>query len=469
MVARRSVAVGTAVAASAVAAGVARKGDVKAVVRWGTRDGLPHLLMKLAARKGDPFGRLNGDAALRAEPFALYAELRDAAPIVRGKVIWVTARHAVVEEILRAEEFRAGFPDELQPPAMQRLIAWARDDTALGPVERPSMLVENGADHTRYRRSASRAFTARAMAALHERVEEIAAELLDRLESDHRDGVAELVTEYAGQLPLLVIAEILGVPASMRETFLRWGRDIAPTVDFGVDYATFRRVEAACRALNAWLVVHFDSLRREPGDNLLSRIIVAAAEDAEKGGTGLDDTELTSIAGLLLFAGFETTVHLLSNGTVLLLEHPDQLASLRADPPGWKHAVEEILRMESPAQNTIRYPERDTVVQGVAIPRGTFVAPMLGAANRDPSVFVDPDTFDVKRANARDHLAFSIGSHYCVGAALARMEGEVGLRALFDRFPDLALAGEPRRKATQNLRGYDSVPIRLHARAPVVV
>jgi cytochrome P450 len=452
----RSVVSTSALAASAVAVAGARRADPKALVRWGTRDGLPHLLMRLAARKGDPFGRLNGDANLRADPYALYAELRAAGPIVPGKVIWITARHAVVEEILRAEEFRCGFPDELAPPVMQRLIAWARDDTALGPVERPSMLVENGSDHTHYRRAVSRAFTARAMAALHDRVEEIAAELLDRLERERGD--VDLVAEYASRLPLLVIAEILGVPVSMRETFLRWGRDIAPTVDFGVDYATFRRVEAACREINAWLLVHFERLRREPGEELLSRIIVAAAADVENGGPGLDDTQLTSIAGLLLFAGFETTVHLLSNGTVLLLDHPDQLEGLRADPAGWRNAVEEMLRLESPAQNTIRYPDRDTVVQGVEIPRGTFVAPLLGAANRDPAVFADPDTFDVTRANARDHLAFSIGPHYCVGAALARMEGEVGLRALFDRFPGLALAGRRPARRRRTSAGTTASP-----------
>jgi cytochrome P450 len=463
----RSVVATSAVATSVLAARLARRADPKALVRWGTRDGLPYVLMRSAARRGDPFGRMIADAALRADPYRFYDELRAAGPLLPSKVIYVTARHDVVAEISRSEEFRCGFPEELQPRAVQALMRWALDPSALGPVERPSMLVENGDDHARHRRSAARAFTARAMTALHHRVEEIAAGLLDRLEAEHRDGPADVVTDYASLLPLLVIAEILGVPATMRESFLRWGRDIAPSIDFGGDYATFRRVEAAVRELNAWLLGHFEHLRREPGDDLLSRIIVGAAEETDAGGRGLDDTELTSIAGLLLVAGFETTVNLLGNGTVLLLGHPDGLEGLRAEPAGWRNAVEEILRFESPVQNTIRYAVRDTSVQGVDVPRGMFIAPLLGAANRDPAVFTDPGTFDVTRANARDHLAFSLGAHFCLGAALARMEGEIGLRALFDRFPDLSLAGAPMRKPTQNLRGYDSVPVRLNALAVV--
>jgi cytochrome P450 len=164
---------------------------------------------------------------------------------------------------------------------------------------------------------------------------------------------------------------------------------------------------------------------------------------------------------LLLAAGFETTVNLIGNGVGLLTAHPEQLALLRAEPQRWPRAVDEVLRVDSPVQRTGRVAQRDTKVAGEQFRPNQVVILMLGGANRDPAVFPDPDRFDVTRPNAGDHLAFSSGAHFCLGAALARMEGEVGLRALFDRFPDLALAGPPRRRPTRVLRGYASMPVRL--------
>jgi cytochrome P450 len=164
---------------------------------------------------------------------------------------------------------------------------------------------------------------------------------------------------------------------------------------------------------------------------------------------------------LLLAAGFETTVNLIGNGAALLTSHPEQLARLRTDPAMWPGAVDEILRFDSPVQRTGRIAQRDTTVAGEPLRRGQIVVIMLGGANRDPAVFPDPNRFDVGRAGAGEHVAFSSGIHYCLGAGLARMEGEVGLRALFDRFPDLAPAGPPHRRPTRVLRGFDAMPVRL--------
>ncbi len=440
--------------------------DVKSLVRWGVQHAPPAVMFALGRRSSDRFAQLASNPALRADPYAFYAEMRAAGPLVAGRYALVTARYDVISELVRDPAMYAGFPEEALARPLRAAMGWARDPAVLGPVERPSMLVSNGPDHARLRRLASKAFTPRAVAALSERVEVLAAGLLDEMAAAHRDGsVADIAEEYARTLPMLVIAEILGVPTSMREHFVRWTHAIAPQTDLGIGYPTFRRSETGVRELYAWLDGHFEEVRRAPGEDLLSRIVVAGVQDAERGGVGLDGTELASIASLLLAAGFETTVNLLGNGTVLLLQHPAALAGLRADPSGWPNAVEEILRFDSPVQHTYRYPIADTVLHGVPAPRGKIVVLMLAGANRDPAVFADPDVFDVARPNAREHVTFSAGAHYCLGAALARAEGAIGLRLLFERFPGLALAGPRTRRRTQNLRGFDTVPVRLWSAA----
>jgi cytochrome P450 len=289
------------------------------------------------------------------------------------------------------------------------------------------------------------------------RAEEIADELLDQLAE--RDAV-DLVAMYCALLPVTVIAEILGVPTRDRERVLAFGAAAAPSLDLGLSWRQFRSVETALAGFDAWLGSHLDRLRREPGDDLLSRL-VAARED----GIGLTERELKATAGLVLAAGFETTVNLLGNGAALLHDHPDQLDLLRQDPSLWPNAVDEVLRFDPPVLLTGRSALRDTTVAGVPVAKGSVVTTLLAAANRDPEVFDDPGRFDVTRPNAKDHLSFSAGRHYCLGAALARMEGQIALQALFDRFPDLSLAGEPRRRSTRVLRGFDRVPVRLSAAA----
>ena len=205
---------------------------------------------------------------------------------------------------------------------------------------------------------------------------------------------------------------------------------------------------------------HFAHLRAHPGDNILSTLVHAHAAEGK-----LTQDELSATAMLLLAAGFETTVNLIGNGAALLVEHPDQRERLRAEPTLWPNAVDEMLRFDSPVQRTGRMAQRDTEVAGVPVAAGRPVMTLLGGANRDPDVFAEPQRFDVGRPNAGDHVAFSSGIHYCLGAGLARMEGEVGLRALFERFPDLALAGTPHRRATRVLRGYETMPVRLTATA----
>jgi cytochrome P450 len=202
---------------------------------------------------------------------------------------------------------------------------------------------------------------------------------------------------------------------------------------------------------------HLRNLRRDPGDDLLSRLVAMVDDD----GSGLTEDELLATAVLVLGAGFETTVNLIGNGVVQLLAHPEQRAVLADDPALWSNATDEVLRYDSPVQRTARRALRDTEVFGKPVSAGEIVVTVLAAANRDPGVFTDPHTFDVARPDAREHVSFSSGIHYCLGAALARMEGEVALRALFERFPGLRAAGPPVRRELRTLRGYARMPVQL--------
>jgi cytochrome P450 len=412
-------------------------------VRWATKHGFVRAGINAAARKGDEQARFFTDPAVRREPYPFYRMTRDTAPLVRGRLMWATARHDVATALLRNDAFGVGFTDRPLPAPLALMFRFSRRSSPIGPVDPPSMLVVDPPDHTRYRRLVSKVFTARAIEGLRPRIERTCDELL-------RDKPADLVADYAALLPVTVIAEILGVPLEMRHQFLAWGNAAAPTLDLGLSFPAYRRTEVNIRQVNRWLRGHFARLRAEPGDDLLSQLV--RLDD-------LSEDELLATAGLLLAAGFETTVNLLGTGAWQLMRHPDQLAILRAEPHRWGNAVEETLRYDSPVQVTARVCRRPAELAGERMEPGHAVMAMLGGANRDPAVFADPDRFDVTRANAREHLSFSGGVHYCLGAALARLEGEIGLRMLFDRYPDLRVDGEPRRRTTRVLRGFESLPV----------
>ena len=248
------------------------------------------------------------------------------------------------------------------------------------------------------------------------------------------------------------------MPDHDRPRILEFGELAAPSLDIGLSWEQYVRVEDGLDGFNKWLANHIRGLRDAPGDDLMSQLI-AASED----GARLNDAELRATAGLVLAAGFETTVNLLGNGIRILLEHPDQLALLLESPALWPDAVEEILRLESPVQLSARVARVDTEVAGQSVKSGELVILYLAGANRDPEVFVDPHRFGITRDNAAKHLSFSGGRHFCLGAALARAEGEVGLRTFFERHPDASLAGAGSRRDTRVLRGWSTLPIRLGA------
>jgi cytochrome P450 len=316
------------------------------------------------------------------------------------------------------------------------------------------MLVVEPPDHTRYRRLVSKVFTARAVEQLRPQVQAVADELLDELAGTPAGQPADLVERYATLLPVRVICRILGVPADQEARVLALGNGVAPSLDLGIGWPAYLQVQRSLHAFNTWLDDHLRRLRAHPGPDLLSQLV-----HLEDEGSRLDDVELRATAGLLLAAGFETTVNLLGNGTQLLLADPGQLAVLRAAPDRWPDAVEEVLRFESPVQVTGRGAVRPTTVAGVPVAAGAHVTLLLAAANRDPEVFTEPQRFDVTRENAREHLAFSGGRHFCLGAALARVEGEVGLRSLFERLPGLTAAPGATRRPTRVLRGWEHLPV----------
>jgi cytochrome P450 len=425
----------------------------RSAVVWWIRYGLPGLAIRFAARRGDLIARSAVDPAALDEPAEFYAQLRDMGPLAGNRLIGASAQHAVVNQILRSDSFRAN-PGGAPTAWLDKIMVRAIDPRALGPVDIPSLLAIEPPQHTRLRRLVSHAFTPRAIASYAEPIREIADALLDRAAA--RGGEFDLIEDYATQLPLSVIARIMGIPEDMNDELLGIGNDAALTLDPAMSWRDFRAADRAVRRAGVLLDEHIAALRRSPGDDLLSQL-VRMNDDGDR----LSDVELRVNTLLLIGAGFETTVNLIGNGIVLLLRHPEQLAALRADPALWSGAVEEILRYDSPVQNTARRALKATEVAGHAIGKDTVIGILLGGANRDPVKFPDPTSFDVRRANAREHLAFSAGVHFCLGAALARMEAETALRRLFERFPDIRLAGEPQRRPTRTLHGYRSVPVQL--------
>ncbi|QXV57581.1 cytochrome P450 [Amycolatopsis sp. TNS106] len=423
----------------------------KPVTRWSIGHALPRVALRAAARRGDLQGRLSVEASGGADLSGLFDEIRAHGAIATTRVGHVSTRHSACKEVLTSDAFKTVrfVPDN---PLLNRLVAWSASGL-IHPIEPPSLLASEPPDHTRYRKLVTRVFTARAVEQLRERTQAITDELLDGLAPANP---VDLVEHYCGLLPVTVISQILGVPPEERDKVLALGGAAAPSLDLGLPWRTFRTVEATLAEFDSWLTLHLEKLRENPGDNLLSKLI-AARED----GIGLTERELKATAGLVLAAGFETTVNLLGNGIALLTRHPGELAKLRANPELWSNAVDEILRYDPPVLLTGRLSARDTEIGGARIERGAIVTTVLAGANRDPEIFDDPATFDVERANARDHVSFGAGRHYCLGASLARMEGEIGLRSIFERFPDLRLLDGARRRETRILRGFETLPAAL--------
>ncbi|MUL76286.1 cytochrome P450 [Mycolicibacterium sp. CBMA 226] len=431
-------------------------------LNWFALHAVIRQLAGYGARRGDLQGRLIADPSVRADPGGFADELRNRGRMYRGRAAWITADHALVHQILRSEDFTVTQIGGTLPGVLGWLEGKTTVKGRLHPLLPPSLLSVDGEQHTRYRKTVSAVFTTRAVAALRERVQQAATGLIDELVSV-QNGTVDVVESYCSQLPVTVIADILGVPEHDRPRILEFGELAAPSLDIGLSWQQYLSVEGGLDGFNTWLSNHLRELRANPGDDLMSQLIAAS-----DGGARLNDEELRATAGLVLAAGFETTVNLLGNGIRMLLQHPDQLDLLLAQPDLWPTAVEEILRLDSPVQLSARIAKVDANIAGYYVLAGEPVILYLAGANRDPAVFPDPHRFDVTRANAGKHHSFSGGRHFCLGAALARSEGEVGLRTFFERFPDAQLAGPGTRRDTRVLRGWAALPIALgQARAAV--
>lgn len=424
-------------------------------IRWMALHGVVRGISAYGMRHGDPQARLIADPAVRADPAPFADEMRRRGPIVRGRALLMTFDHDVATDLLRSDDFRVSRLGGNLP----RPLRWVADKTDTGglhPLMPPSLLATEPPDHTRYRKLVSSVFTTRAVSRLRERVQDTADELLDSMDGG---GVVDIVDTYCAQLPVAVISDILGVPDADRQQILRFGELGAPSLDIGLTWRQYQEVNSGIHGFETWLTDHLRQLRRNPGEDLLSQIIQAS--EAGAAGEPLNESELRALAGLVLAAGFETTVNLLGNGIRMLLDHPEHLQTLAARPELWPNTVEEILRLDSPVLMSARVALRDTEVAGTPVQAGELVIIHLAGANRDPAVFTDPHRFDIERDNAGRHLSFSGGRHFCLGAALARAEGQVGLQTFFERFPDARAAGEGSRRETRILRGWSTLPIAL--------
>ena len=430
-------------------------------------DGLRHhVSQRLVARmmkRGDPeqyVYRLVMDPAVATHPFPLYEELRARGPVVATRSGVLVTGYDAAHALYRDNRLGHG-PEPESRPLIQRLLFPDHYADLVHPLEPPSMISVDPPAHTRYRKLVSRAFSVKKVEALAPRVAELADGLLEDL---LRDQQADVMTGYAAQLPVLVIAEMLGVPLGDQALFKEWGYDVARTLDATMSWAEVQAARSSLARLNTCFDDAFDQRRADPRPDLLTALV-----QAEVDGETLSRDELLSTALLLLVAGFETTVNLLGNAITHVCADPElQRAAPHGDDAWWDRVVEETLRFDSPVQFTGRVVlEPGVTVAGVDLQVGQHVVLLLGAANRDPAVFSEPHRFRPDREQ-EPHLAFVHGIHFCLGAALARLEGRIGLQRLFRAAPNLQL-GTPVRRPSSLLRGYRSMPATLDPRQVPVI
>jgi cytochrome P450 len=392
------------------------------------------------------------DPVFRRDPYPFYDRLRAEDPVhefLFGTL--VLTRYDDCVQLLRDPR---GSSDARKSDFFAEFLADQQDRLEFFQDRRPFLFLDPP-DHTRLRGLVSKAFTPKVVEGLRPRIEQLVGELLDAAAAA---GGMEVIEDFAYPLPVVVISELLGVPAGDHETFKGWSRDLARSLDpdFSVDAATITAVQATANEFAEYFRALIERRRSDPGDDLLSALI--AVEDQ---GDILTENELLATLTLLLVAGHETTVNLIGNGTLALLRHPDQLDRLRADPGLARSTVEEVLRYDSPVQMTGRTALEDIEVGGKVLPKGKQAVVLLAAANHDPAHFPDPRRIDVTRS-PNPHRSFSFGAHFCLGASLARLEGTIALAELARRFPRIELETDALvHKDTMVLRGLEAMPVRL--------
>ena len=389
--------------------------------------------------KSSPFS----DPGYKSDPYPLYATMRNQSPayltnLPDGVEVYMITRYADVQAALKDER-------------LVKDVRNARPQSGLDVnVKKQSMLKADPPEHTRLRSLAQKAFTPRVVNQMRSHIQEIADGLLDAVEPH---GRMDLINDFAFPLPITVITEMLGVPTSDQAKFREWSSAlIAPGSLSSESDKTVPEFKYLAQYINHLVVER----RKSPQEDLISRFI-----EAEEGGDRFTDGEVVATSAVLLVAGHETTVNLIGNGMLALLQNPQEFEKLKRDPALVKPAVEEILRLVNPVQATNRFAAEDLEIGGVKIPKGSHVMLVISAANHDPAFTANPDQLDVARGDVK-HIAFGLGIHYCLGAPLARLEGEIAFTTLISRFPNMRLA-DPSQKLEWRpgfeLRGLNSLPV----------
>ena len=383
------------------------------------------------------------------DPYPVYAAMRDRDPVHRSRLMnaWMFARHADVDAILRDHR---NFSSD---PRMGTLSP--KQQALLPPPDEFTMLFLDPPDHRRLRALVNKAFTPRAVEALEPRIRAILASLLDDIDDP---GSFDLMQAVAQPLPVIVIAEMLGVPPDDRARFKIWSDQRARLLEPTVSPRERAIAMVASSEFDAFFRTIIAARREAPEDDILSALV-----QAEDEGERLTERETLNMLRLLLIAGNETTTNLIGNGMLALLRNPDQLQRLREDPDLIPSAVEELLRFDSPVQATFRRALADCEVNGFELRQRDNIVVLVGSANRDPDAFETPDRLDVGRGEAA-HLSFGRGIHHCLGAPLARLEGRIVLEMLLERFAQIEPIGDrPRFRKSIVLRGLQSLPVRCVA------
>ncbi len=392
----------------------------------------------------DPLKPLNED--FLADPYPSYRKMREAGPICWSEASksWYLTSYELISEITKDLRFEKRIERWKEINPITRILP---GPAHLIKSRKNWMLNENPPRHTELRSLVNRAFSPKMVMEMREHIQEIADKLIDSFISA---GKVEFISEFAFLLPVTVIAEMLGVPASDHAKFRQWSCDMSQTLEGTFDRATLQKSNKANDDLIDYLRPLLAQRKQQPKNDLISALILA-----EENGVKLTDEDILGNVVLILLAGHETTVNLIGNGIFLLLKHPFELEKLKKNPELIDQAVEEILRFDSPVQTVRRLAGQDMSFHGQELKKGELLVLFLGAANRDPEIFAEPDNFDISRSPNK-HLSFSSGIHHCLGASLARLEAKIAISTILSRLPNLRLAGNQSfaHKRPFELRGY---------------
>jgi cytochrome P450 len=395
------------------------------------------------------------DPATVANPYLRFQQLREEDPVHWNQGInsWTLTRYSDVLDALRDQRLSS---EQISAYSARLPEAAAEKVQPLIRLFSDMMLMSDPPDHTRLRKLANKAFTPRVVDQMRSHIQNLVAELLDGIEKDCRqDGRFDVIADLAYPLPAIVISEMLGVPDADRNQFRKWAGDLAAFLgNIRIVAETAEPAQKSALKLSDYLREIISQRRLEPQEDLISALVAAEEE-----GDTFSEAELHSMCIMLMLAGHETTSNLIGNGLLALLQNRDQLERLQADPGMIDSAVEEFLRYESPAQSAARIALEDIEMGGRRIEKGQRVTLILAAANRDPERFSDPDRLDITREDNR-HLSFGFGSHFCLGTDLARLEGQISINAVVQRWPDLRMASnEPEWRYNPTFRGLISLPV----------